>query len=168
MSLVGYMLHYISNMPDLRQNISGSYIISFHHRHPTLPYSLSPSDSSVPISPPSSDDSCPALIPRIYRAGCSQHFMDRRIPRFFSASRHNYMKVQVAMYCATMFWRRAIYNPISSSTTIASATPMCGYTHVSFCWRLGPITTIHHAAWWWNPEGIYTTGGSEPTSRTKT
>ena len=73
---------------------------------------------------------CPALILVIPRAGCSHHPLDRRIPRFRSATSHKSMMGRVTMYCVTMFWRRAINTPISSSRTISRAAPMGGSTHV--------------------------------------
>ena len=72
----------------------------------------------------------PSLIPMISRAGCSHHRLDRRIPGIRLAANHKFMVVRVTMYCATAFWWREIYIPISSSPTISSAAPMGGYTHV--------------------------------------
>ena len=82
----------------------------------------------------------------IFRAGCSHHCLDGRIPRFRSAAKHKSMIGQVAIYCATVFWRRAIHTLISSSPDIASAAPMGEYTHVPYGQRLGPMPAIRCAA----------------------
>ena len=88
--------------------------------------------------------------------------------RFRSASRQKSMIGKVAMYCATVFWRQAIYTPISSSPTISSATPTGGYTHVPSHWSLGPMPVIRRTTRWWNPSRDFSNQGSETTSRTQT
>ena len=127
-----YVLLYISIPTNLRRNVFGSSNISFYIRRTHLPYSPSPSesDSSPPISFLPSMATCPSLTPIIYRVGCSHRLLYRRIPGFSSTAKHKSMIGRVAIYCATVFWRRAIYTPISSSPTIPSAAPMVGYTHV--------------------------------------
>ena len=79
---------------------------------------------SLQFRPPPSMDTCLSLIPMISRAVCSDHQLDRRIPGLRSAAKHN------TMICATVFWRRAIYTQISSSTNVARANPIGRYTHV--------------------------------------
>ena len=55
------------------------------------------------------------------------------------------------MYCTTVFWRQVIYNPISSSPTIASANPIGGYTHVPYRWGSDNMLAIRHTARWRKP-----------------
>ena len=147
-----------------------SYSFQYPSLHPSIYYSpsLSSSDSSVPISLPPYDAACPTLISMISREGCSNHCLDRRSPGFRSTARHKFVIVQVAMYCATMLWRRAIYAPISSIPTVASAAPMGAYTHVPYRWSLGPVPTILCTAWWWKTLRGFSSGGSLPTSWTQT
>ena len=102
-----------------------------------------------PCLPPTSAASCPALIPRIFRAGCSHHRHDSCSPVFWSSARHKSIIGRVAMYCATVFWWRAIYTPISSSPTVDSSAPMVGYTHVPSRWLLVPMSDIRRTARWW-------------------
>ena len=59
------------------------------------------------------------------------------------------------MYCATMFCRRVIYTPISSSPTVSSASPMCGYTYDTFSWSSRPMLTILRTARWWKPARVF-------------
>ena len=151
------MLLYISNPPDLLWNVSGSSTTSFYLRRPpplilslSIRLQLLPPVSSLP-----SAATYPALILMIFRASCSHHLLNRRIPGFRSSAKHKSMIGRVAIYCATMFWRRAIYTPISSNPTIVSATPMSRYTHVPSRWRLGPMPAIRRAAWWWNSARVF-------------
>ena len=142
------MLHYISHPPYLCRNVSCSSTISFLPLLPHLPYSPSPSDSSVPVSYPSSATACHTLIPRISREGYSHHHLDRCIHSFCSHARYKSMIGQVATYCTTVFWRRVIYNPISSSPTISSAFPIDGYTHIPSRLHLRTMPIICRAARW--------------------
>ena len=116
-------------------------VISVPYLHHSLYYypstspttSTSPYNSSPPPPPPSTHTfaaACPVLIPRISRAGSYHHCLDMSIPGFCSATRHKSMIGRVTIYCATLFWQREIYTPISSSPTVASAAPMGVYTHV--------------------------------------
>ena len=111
------------------------------------------------LPPPHSAAACPTLISTILRAGWSQHFLDRPIHVLRSAARYKSMIGRVTIYFATVFWQRAIYNPIYSSPTIASASPMGGYTHVPPCWSLGPMPSIRRSAWWWNPSRDFSNWG---------
>ena len=88
--------------------------------------------------------------PQDNQAVCSHHLLDRRIPGFRSTARHKSMIGWVAMYWVKVFWWREIYTPISSSATIASATPMGGYTHVPSHLRLGPMPVRHWIWVMWN------------------
>ena len=131
------MLFYISHSPDLCQNISGYSNISCSPCHMPIPYSpyLSASNSSTLVFPYPYIASFSALIPKKSWAGCSQHFLDRRIPSFCSAARHNSMIGRVVIYCATLYRVLVAYLP--------SAAPLGGET----------------------PLGISPTRGSEPMSR---
>ena len=82
--------------------------------------------------PPTSTATLPALITRIPRAGCYHHCLDSRSPGFFSSTRHKYMIGRVSTYRATLFWRQAIYIPISSIPTVTSSAPMGGYITRSY------------------------------------
>ena len=153
---MGYVILYISIPPDRRQNVSGSSTISFSPSIPPLPYSPSEYD-------PPSADTCPALIPMIFRAECYHHLLGGSITGFRSATIHNSMIGRGAMYCATVFWQRAIYIPISSSTTISSAAPKYRPDNV---W--GPCLPSTVPPVGETPLGNSTTGGSVPMSRTQT
>ena len=118
--------------PPLKRLWFFYHIIPSPSSAPTLP-SLSLQFLLPCLPPPPSAPECPALIPRISKAVYSHHCLDRRIPVFRSTARHKSMIGLVVMYCVTMFWRRAIKNPISSSPTIYSTTPISGYTHVPSC-----------------------------------
>ena len=63
----------------------------------------------------------------ISRVGCSHHLLDRITPGLRSSTKNKSIILLVAMYCATMFYHRAIYTPISSSPIIARSTRMDGY-----------------------------------------
>ena len=139
---------YIYNLPDLHRNVSSSSIISLPILHPPLPYSHSLLDYSVSISSPPYDSTFPFLIPRVSRMGCSHHRLDRHIPGFRSATRHKFIIGLFTMYSATVFWRQAIYTPIASSPTIASADLMVGYTHVPYRLHLVPMPDIHCTSRW--------------------
>ena len=118
------MCYIISHPPDLCQNVSGSYIISFPpfilpyptlHLPPIL-LSLSPTNPLLLYAYPYPQDIQGGLI--------------QPSPNFHSADRHKSMIGRFTMYCATMFWQREIYTPISYSPTIASASPMSATIYV--------------------------------------
>ena len=66
-------------------------VISVPSLHTSLPYSPSSYYSSIPVPSTPSSASCPALIPRISRSGCSHHRLDRHSPVFLFSSRHKFM-----------------------------------------------------------------------------
>ena len=152
----------MSYLSDLRLIVSGSTspfsLLTSILTYPTLPLHLPPIPSS-PSPPPTSDDTCPALIPRMFRAGCSHHRFDGFSPRFLFAARHKPMIGQVIMYCTTMFWKRAIYTSISSSPTFSIAAPMGGYIHDPPHWCLGIMPAIRHTAHWWKPLRAFSSRG---------
>ena len=74
---------------------------------PSLPILLSLSlslQSFRPYVPPPSAAACPALIPRISRAGWYHHRLYRRSPFFCSTARHKYMIGRFVMNCVTVLW----------------------------------------------------------------
>ena len=90
-------------------------IISLSYAHNLLylflRLQLYPPTPRTPPPPPFAA-ACLALNPTISRAGCSHHQLDRLITGSRSATKHKFMIRQVTIYCATVFWRRAIYTPI--------------------------------------------------------
>ena len=74
----------------------------------------------------------------------------------------------VAIYCATVLWRQAIYTQIYYSPTISRAAPMGGNTHVPSIWRLVTMPAIRRTTRWWNPSRYFSNRGSETTSQTQT
>ena len=131
----------ITSLPNPRLIFSGSYI------HSSLPYhNLSPYDSSNPVPTPISAASCAALIPSIYIAGWSHHLRKSRIPGICSAPRHKSMIGRDTMYCANVFWWRAIYTSIYFSPTVSRAAPMVEYIHAPLIWHSGSMPTIRRTA----------------------
>ena len=70
--------------------------------------------------------------------GCSHHLRESLIPGLRSTARHKSMMGQVTMYCATVFWRRAIFTPI---------------------WAHARHPKNRQTARWWNPARAFSRWG---------
>ena len=85
---------------------SSSHYPSSRSPYYTLSLPLNPPYQYTPHTP---TFACTALIPKIFRVGCSHHVCKSRTTGLCYSARHKSTIGQVAIYCATIFWRRAIY-----------------------------------------------------------
>ena len=119
----------------------------------SLVFLISPISSTTgslrPFTPPplSSASSILSILKFYYY----QWRFENRAPGRPTYARHNSKIGLVAIYCATLFWRRATYISISCSTCYAIASSRGEYVHVQspFWCYIQPVSC--RITQWWNP-----------------